>query len=182
MYLPNPFNEEADMSFLANSFFTNTQTQGGFTQPTASGTFWTTGSNSRNVLTASAQLTSLYGYRQTDISGSGFNSINYPFEVQPYDEIRFEAIEPNAYTIVSSSFTNFVHLFLDQEINPVSTNLNFFLLRRYVDDPAYLILDVDKPAGASGNGILKPEFLSSDTNLKVDQILNNLEEKGLLLT
>ena len=180
--LPNPFNETANMSFLANSFFTNTQTQGGFTVPTASGTFWTTGSNSRSILTSSVELTSLYGYKQTDISGSGFNSINYPFEVQPYDEIRFEAIEPNAYTIVSSSFTNFVHLFLDQEINPVSTNLNFFLLRRYVDDPAYLILDVDKPAGASGGGILKPEFLLGRTNLSINQIVQNLEERGLLPT
>jgi hypothetical protein len=180
--LPNPFNETTNMSFLANSFFTNTQTQGGFTVPTASGTFWETGSSSRNVLTSSAQLTSLYGYRQTDISGSGFNSINYPFEVQPYDEIRFEAIEPNAYTIISSSFTDKVYLFLDQEINPVNTNLNFFLLRRYVDDPAYLILDVDKPAGASGGGILKPEFLLGRTNSSINQIIQNLEERGLVPT
>jgi len=180
--LPNPFNEKADMSFLANSFFNNTQTQGGFTVPTASGTFWETGSASRNVLTASVELTSLYGYRQTDISGSGFNSISYPFEVQPYDEIRFEAIEPNAYTIVSSSFTDKVYLFLDQPINPVNTNLNFFLLRRYVDDPAYLILDVDKPAGASGGGILKPEFLLDRTNSNINHIVQNLEERGLLPT
>jgi len=183
--LPNPFNEKADMSFLANSFFNNTQTQGGFTVPTASvatGNFWTTGSNSRSILTASVELTSLYGYKQTDISGSGFNSISYPFEVQPYDEIRFEAIEPNAYTIVSSSFTDKVYLFLDQPINPVNTNLNFFLLRRYVDDPAYLILDVDKPAGASGGGILKPEFLLDRTNSNINQIVQNLEERGLLPT
>jgi hypothetical protein len=182
---PNPFNEVADMNFLANSYFTNTQAQGGFTVPTASiasGNYWTTGSNSRNILTASLELTSLYGYKQTDISGSGFNSINYPFEVQPYDEIRFEAIEPSAYTIVSSSLTNFLHLFLDEEITPTSTNLNFFLLRRYVDDPAYIILDVDKPAGASGGGILKPEFLLTRTNLGVSQVIENLEERGLLPT
>jgi len=180
--LPNPFNDTAGMSFVANSFFTNTQTQGGFTVPTASGTFWETGSSSRNILTASVELTSLYGYRQTDISGSGFNSINYPFEVQPYDEIRFEAIEPNAYTIISSSFTDKVYLFLDQEITPIDTDLNFFLLRRYVDDPAYLILDVDKPAGASGGGIIKPEFLAEDVNQKINQVLQGLEERGLLPT
>jgi hypothetical protein len=178
--LPNPFNEKANMGFLANSFFTNTQTQGGFTQPTASVTFWTTGSSSRNVLTSSVELTSLYGYRQTDISGSGFNSINYPFEVQPYDEIRFQAIEPNAYTILSSIFTDRIYLSLDQEINPVNTNLNFFLLRRYVDDPAYLILEVDKPAGNSGGGLLKPEFLLGRTNSSINQILRNLEGSGLL--
>jgi len=179
---PNPFNDRANMSFLANSYFNNSQVQGGFTVPTASGTFWETGSASRNVLTASVELTSLYGYQQTDISGSGFNSINYPFEVQPYDEIRFEAIEPNAYTILSSLYTDRVYLFLDRDITPVSTDLNFFLLRRYVNDPAYLILDVDKPAGASGGGILKPEFLLGRTNLGINQIVENLEERGLLPT
>jgi len=182
---PNPFNEDADMSFLANSTFNNSQTQGGFTVPTASianGAYWTTGSTPSNVLTASVELTNLYGYRQLDVSGSGFNSINYPFEIQPYDEIRFEAIEPNAYLIVSSSYTNRLHLFLDRNISPNGTDANFFLIRRYVDDPAYLILDVDKPAGASGGGILKPEFLAGDTNLKIDQIVENLEERGLLPT
>jgi hypothetical protein len=179
---PNPFNERADMSFLVNSYFNNSQVQGGFTVPTASGTFWETGSASRNVLTASVELTSLYGYQQTDISSSGFNSINYPFEVQPYDEIRFEAIEPNAYTILSSLYTDRVYLFLDRDITPASTDLNFFLLRRYVDDPAYLILDVDKPAGASGGGIIKPEFLAEDINQSINQIIENLEERGLLPT
>ncbi len=182
---PNPFNERANMSFLTNSTFNNSQTQGGFTVPTASianGAYWTTGSTPSNVLTASVELTNLYGYRQLDVSGSGFNSINYPFEIQPYDEIRFEAIEPNAYLIVSSSYTNKLHLFLDRNISPNGTDANFFLIRRYVDDPAYLILDVDKPAGASGGGILKPEFLAGDTNLKIDQIVENLEERGLLPT
>lgn len=179
---PNPFNERANMSFLTDSYFNNSQTQGGFAIPTASGTFWTTGSTPDNVLTASAELTNLYGYRQIDISGSGFNSINYPFIPQPYDEIRFEAIEPNAYTIISASFSDRLYLFLDREISPQGTDINFFLLRRYVDDPAYIILDVDKPAGASGGGILKPEFLLGRTDLGISRIIENLEERGLLPT
>jgi hypothetical protein len=182
---PNPFNDDAGMSFLANSYFNNSQTQGGFTVPTASianGDYWVTGSSSRSILTASLELTSLYSYKQNDVSGSGFNSINYPFEIQPYDEIRFEAIEANTYTIISSSYTNRLHLFLDKDITPINTDLNFFLLRRYVDDPAFLILDVDKPAGASGGGIIKPEFLAEDIDQNINQIVQDLEERGLLPT
>ena len=78
--------------------------------------------------------------------------------------------------------TDKVYLYLDRDINPPSTDINFFLIRRYVDDPAYLILNVNKPAGASGGGIIKPEFLSGETNLKIDQIIENLEERGLLPT
>jgi len=179
---PNPFNERANMSFYANSYFNNSQTQGGFTTPTASGGYWTTGSTPSNILTASVQLTNLYGYRQTDITSSGFNTINYPFEVQPYDEIRFEATEENTYVITSVEYTDRVYLYLDRDINPPSTDINFFLIRRYVDDPAYLILNVNKPAGASGGGIIKPEFLSGETNLKINQVIENLEERGLLPT
>ena len=177
---PNPFNETANMSFLANSTFSNFQDQGGFTVPTASVNYWTTGSTPSNILTASAELTNLYGYIQDSIYDSGFNPINYRFEIQPYDEIRFEAIEPNAYTIVSASFSDKLHLFLDRNITPPGTNINFFLIRIYVDDPAFITLDVDKPAGDSGAGILKPEYLLTRIEGKIDNILEDLQERGLI--
>ena len=163
-----------------NTYFTNKQNQGGFTVPTASVDYWTTGSTPSNVLTASSELTNLYGYRQDSIYDSGFNPINYRFEIQPYDEIRFEAIEPNAYTIVSASFSDELHLFLDRNITPPGTNINFFLIRRYVDDPAFITLDVDKPAGDSGTGILKPEYLLTRIEGKIDNILEDLQERGLI--
>ena len=184
--LPNPFNEKANMNFYANSTFSSTQNQGAFSTPIASGSgvgataFWSTGSTPSNVLTASANLTSLYGYRQNDIYNSGFNAISYPFDIQPYDEIRFEGIEANSYTIISSSLSDKLYLYLDRNISPGGTNLNFFLIRRYVDDPAFIILDVDKPAGDSGEGILKPEYLSGRVEGKIDTILENLQERGLI--
>jgi hypothetical protein len=178
--LPNPFNETANMSFVANSNFSSTQNQGGFATPIASASYWTTSSTPSNVLIASPALTSLYGYRQNDIYNSGFNSISYPFEIQPYDEIRFEGLETNTYTIISASLTDRLYLSLDRNISPGGTNLNFFLIRRYVDDPAFITLDVDKPAGDSGEGVLKPQYLTGRIEGKIDTILENLQERGLI--
>jgi len=184
--LPNPFNERANMNFYVNSNFGSTQNQGGFSSPIASGSgvgataFWSTGSTPSNVLVASANLTSLYGYRQNDIYNSGFNAISYPFDIQPYDEIRFEGVEGNSYTVISSSLSDRLYLYLDRNISPGGTNLNFFLIRRYVDDPAFIVLDVDKPAGDSGEGILKPEYLTNRVEGQIDTILENLQERGLI--
>ena len=163
-----------------DTYFTNKQAQGGFTVPTASADYWTTGSVTSTVLTSSLELTNLYGYYASGIEDSGFSSINYPFTIQPYDEIRFEAIEPNAYTIVSASLDDRLYLYLDKAISPTGSNANFFLIRRYVDDPAFIVLDVDKPAGDSGEGILKPEYIAGRVEGKIDQILENLQERGLI--
>jgi hypothetical protein len=178
---PNPYSDTATINISAtDTYFTNKQTQGGFTVPTASVNYWTTGSVTSTVLTASLELTNLYGYYASGIENSGFGSINYPFTIQPYDEIRFEAIEPNAYTIVSASLNDRLYLYLDRAISPTGSNANFFLIRRYVDDPAFIVLDVDKPAGESGEGILKPEYIAGRVEGKIDQILENLQERGLI--
>ena len=184
--LPNPFNQRANMNFYVNSNFGSTQNQGGFSGPIASGSgvgataFWSTGSTPSNVLIASANLTNFYGYKQNDIYNSGFNSIVNPFEIQPYDEIRFEGVEGNSYTVISSSLSDRLYLYLDRNISPGGTNLNFFLIRRYVDDPAFIVLDVDKPAGDSGEGILKPKYLTNRVEGQIDTILENLQESGLI--
>jgi hypothetical protein len=178
---PNPNNNTATININAtDTYFTNKQAQGGFTVPTASVDYWTTGSVTSTVLTSSLELTNLYGYYASGIEDSGFSSINYPFTIQPYDEIRFEAIEPNAYTIVSASLDDKLYLYLDRAISPTGSNANFFLIRRYVDDPAFIVLDVDKPAGDSGEGILKPEYIAGRVEGKIDQILENLQERGLI--
>lgn len=168
------------------STFSNLQSQvptAAYTASTTVAPFFITGSSSRNVLTASAELSNLYGLelKMQDIQGSGFSPVNYPFIPQPYDEIRFEAVEANSYIITNVNYSGSLYLTLDKTITP-ATNINQFLIRRYVDDPAFLILDVDKPAGSSGGGIVKPEFLISRADLKIDQIVQDLEERGLLPT
>ena len=150
---------------------------------TASGVFFTTGSTPSNVLTASVELSNLYGLeiKMQDIQGSGFSPVNYPFIPQPYDEIRFEALEANSYIITDVNYSGSLYLTLNNNITN-NTDINEFLIRRYVDDPAFLILDVDKPAGASGGGIIKPEFLVGRVDQEIDQIVQGLEERGLLPT
>ena len=148
---------------------------------TASGVFFTTGSTPSNTLTASVELSNLYGLeiKMQDIQGSGFSPVNYPFIPQPYDEIRFEALEANSYIITDVNYSGSLYLTLNNNITN-NTDINEFLIRRYVDDPAFLILDVDKPAGDSGEGILKPEYLSGRIEGKIDTILENLQERGLI--
>ena len=109
-----------------------------------------------------------------------FNPISLDFEPQPYDEIRFQGIENLAFGITNVTSSNGqLQLQLDNNI-PNGTNLDYFLLRRYVNDPSNIILDLDKPAGASSGGVLKPEYVTDNLNKNLDSILQNLKSKGLI--
>ena len=145
--------------------------------------FWVTGSGAPSILlanTASNGLNQYVGSRQYSIDRSGFNPISLDFEPQPYDEIRFQGIENLAFGITNVTSSNGqLQLQLDNNI-PNGTNLNYFLLRRYVNDPSNIILDLDKPAGASSGGILKPEYVTDTLNNNLDSIIQNLKSKGLI--
>jgi len=145
--------------------------------------FWYTGSGTPNILlasTASNGLNRYIGSRQQSIERSGFNPISLDFEPQQYDEIRFQGIENLAYSILNVSSSNGqLQLQLSGNI-PNGTNLSYFLLRRYVSDPSNIILDLNKPAGASSGGVLKPEYVTDELNKNLDTIVQNLKSKGLI--
>jgi hypothetical protein len=145
--------------------------------------FWYTGSGTPNILlasTASEGLNQYIGQRQQNIERSGFDPISLDFEPQLYDEIRFQGIEDLAYSIINISSSNGqLRLQLDGNI-PNGTNLSYFLLRRYVNDPSNIILDLNKPVGASSGGILKPEYVTDSINKNLDSIIQNLKSKGLI--
>jgi hypothetical protein len=148
---------------------------------TCTAPFWTTGS-SANILLASTASDGLNNYRnqkQKDIENSGFKPINLDFEPQVYDEIRFQGIENLTFAIiaVTSSNNNQMILNLDQEI-PNGVNLDYFLLRRYVDDPSSILLNVNYPipdnsgsSNSTGNGILKPQYVTSEVNTIIQNTL-----------
>lgn len=148
--------------------------------------FWTTGS-SANILLASTASEGLNIYRnqkQKDIKNSGFKPINLDFEPQAYDEIRFEGLEQLSFVItnVTESNNNQMILNLDQEI-PNGVNLNYFLLRRYVEDPSSILLNVNYPipdnsgsSNSTGNGILKPQYVTKE----VDTIIQNSLTQSLI--
>jgi hypothetical protein len=145
--------------------------------------FWYTGSGTPNILLASTSSTGLnnfIGQRQQNIERSGFNPISLDFEPQLYDEIRFQGIEDLSYSIINITSSNGqLQLQLDGNI-PSGTELDYFLLRRYVDDPSNIILDLNKPAGASSGGVLKPEYVTDNLNKNLDSIIQNLKSKGLI--
>jgi hypothetical protein len=148
--------------------------------------FWTTGS-SANILLASTASEGLNIYRnqkQKDIEKSGFKSINLDFEPQVYDEIRFFGLEQLSFVItnVTESNNNQMILNLDQEI-PNFVNLDYFLLRRYVEDPSSILLNVNYPipdnsgsSNSTGNGILKPQYVTKE----VDTIIQNSLTQSLI--
>jgi hypothetical protein len=145
--------------------------------------FWTTGSSANILLasTASDGLNNYYSQRQENIERSGFNPIVEDFELKTNDEIRFEGLENLAFVInnVTSSATGQLILNLDRNI-PNGTNLNFFLVRRYIEDPSSIILEVNKPAGASSGGVLKPQYISSELTNNLDSIIQNLKNQNLI--
>jgi hypothetical protein len=146
-------------------------------------TFWILGS-SDNILVADTSATGLnnyYGQRQESIERSGFNPIVEDFELQANDEIRFQGLENLAFVItnVTSSTTGQLTLNLDRNI-PTGTNLNYFLVRRYIEDPSSIILEVNKPAGASSGGVLKPQYISSELTNNLDSIIQNLKNQNLI--
>jgi hypothetical protein len=124
-------------------------------------------------------LKSFYQQRQTNISGSGFNPITSTFTVQVGDEIRFEGTETQTYYINNVDTPGGeIILTLDRICN--ASNLDYFLLRRYVNDPSYILLSVDKPAGGTSTGILTPEYFYSNTQNNIQSTLATLKEKQLI--
>jgi len=154
------------------------------------GYYWVTGSRP-NILHAQRGFSSfgnlrglndVYGQRQVDIKYDDslyFLPIIEDFQLQPNDEIRFENLESQTYVItqISQSITttsvagtyNALTLVLDRDV-PNTVNINYFLIRRWVDD-AQIILGTGKPAGQTSTGVLIPEYVTDKTKEIIDNIL-----------
>ena len=154
-----------------------------------SGSF-TTGSNSRNVLTSSVALGELWGggYAQNPIAGSGFDTPQ-PLFIKYLDEIRFEGNESQVYTVVSASYAETFnittgtqarfYLFLNGEIPPTEDiDINYFAVRRWsfaVDN-----LVINSPGTVMGPGLILPKYLSPLLQQNLPSIVENLTNKGLI--
>jgi hypothetical protein len=129
-------------------------------------------------------LKSVYGQRQKDIDNSGFYPITLDFVLQVGDQIRFQGTEAQTYTITSVnnavSDPGAIVFTVDRQINLTNPEMNWFLVRRYVNDPSYILLSVDKSAGGTSTGILTPEYFYGETANKVDSILKTLKAEQLL--
>jgi len=151
---------------------------------------WLTGSGpSANViLTTSSrfiQYLNSSNIYQEDIAGSGFFPITLPVSIQKGDEFRFEGDETKTFmvenVIVSSSFgIPYVAVYLDHQVSGSNINVNEFLLRRYVDNPAGLLLDGLKPSNFDQPYLIKPEYMSEKMEQNIGKYIEDFTSKGLL--
>ena len=135
--------------------------------------YWSVDTTNTNWITASADLSGLYGSRQLDVipydgttSNPEFDPIIQDFTTLVGDEIRFKGAEAYSYMIQDvllpeNQIDGKLKLKLDSTLpNTVTGSLDHFLLRRYVDDASYVILDAQKPLGSTSPGTMRPEFVT----------------------
>ena len=154
--------------------------------PGLSGTpnYWIKGGNLNQPGSERIQPNALgpvYGQKQEDITGSGFFGITNDFLLQVGDEFRFQGTETQTYRIIEVDESTTPPTFIvDRYVNLTNTEMDWFLVRRYIDNPANIILEVDKPAGGTSPGILKPQYLSRNAEDNIDTILEQLRRDSLI--
>ena len=152
--------------------------------------YWITGSVTTTILTSSAELGAAYGeaYRQVPVSGSGFpNPI--AFDLQIYDEIRFEGKENEVYLVKNieefreqdlfSNETRGVYVTLDRPVNTAEVNIQYFAIRRNTVNPNFIMVDSNtvRPAGP---GFIVPKYPSRQLKNNFDTIVKDFAEKNLI--
>lgn len=147
----------------------------------ASGDFWTTGPNSLTVVTASNGadgLSQFYTMAQGYIPESNFPDSKYPFTVYPGDEIRFGANEDNTFTVLNVGTGLPITLELDREVRLTQDELNLFVIRRYIPDPSYLILDIPDASNGAAPGVVTTEYPADGLEDNIDTIVAKLKSEN----
>lgn len=141
---------------------------------------WSTGSASGNSITGSSGLASIYGNRiQAPNQGTNFPSASLPFTVEIGDEFRFDGNEINTYTVSNVVKAGKVFVEFDRNIPP-QININNFTHRRYVDSSKHILLNMDKPLGATTGGIIVPQYMDASAEESIGKVISNLRERGII--
>jgi len=183
-----------------STVFSSTQTYVATNFITSS--YWSIGTWSINpsteysVLTASKALTGLYSDQYTQLmptasTAFGFSTITQPFQPQPGDFIRFEYDKSKVHTIyevgtadtgsgtdISGSLTLKVRPGI-----PTGSILDHFCIYRVIPNGNYLILDIKKPSGTTGQpltGFIKPRYISEELENNFENIISKLNAEGTL--
>ena len=157
--------------------------------------FWQTGSDSYITwLTASEYLSINYNKTQnldgfSLDTGFNFSPIIEPFTLNIGDRIRFGYNKTNDYYIYDiiqpdEDSEGLLKLKLNSPL-PSDIELNNFLIHRTdINDPAYIILDVDKDETVGDtqnfNGVILPEYPTQELKDNLDSIILDLKEKGII--
>jgi len=183
-----------------NSVFQSFQTYIATNYITSS--YWSVGTWSSNpnteytTLTASKALTGLYSNQYTQLmptasTAFGFSTITQPFQPQPGDFIRFEYDKSKVHTIYeigtadTGSGTN-VSGSLTLKVRPgipTGSLLDHFCLYRVIPNGNYIILDIEKPSGTTGQpltGFIKPQYISKELEDNFENIISKLNAEGTL--
>ena len=133
--------------------------------------------------------------KMSDLTGSGFNPISLPWSIEYGDEFRFEGKEDFVYQVgkifgpnesgsgrITQTGSIEVHFNANLPVSASSSifNLDHFLIRRYVDDPAQILMEGFRPTNSSGPYIVRPEYISPELEKSVDEFILDLTQKGLL--
>lgn len=122
---------------------------------------------------------------------TSFPKIQYSWEPEVGDEIRFGNDENEVYTIVLvegpktiDNNSDKLRITLDRDITP-TLDLNFFLIRRWKEERGNIIVNGEFPQTNSETvnttqGFIFPEYLSDEINSNPDKILKDLTEKGII--
>tara|TARA_R110001632_G_scaffold55132_5_gene135026 strand:+ start:3156 stop:8807 length:5652 start_codon:yes stop_codon:yes gene_type:complete len=131
-------------------------------------------------------LNDIYTARQVDISGSGFFPIQNQFTLQAGDEIRFKGTEAYTYKIISVEpnvlNNNKIGITLDRNlpIDWTNSDLDHFLVRRYVDAPGSIIVKSNKTVGGTSPGFFMPEYATKGIEDNFDTIIQKLKTDQLI--
>tara|TARA_R110000822_G_scaffold106869_1_gene235275 strand:+ start:628 stop:2190 length:1563 start_codon:yes stop_codon:yes gene_type:complete len=129
--------------------------------------------------------------QKSNASGVLYNlsPIEVPFLPQVGDRIRFEynkATDYFIYDVITPNLDpqNRLKLKINQVIPPSVERENYIIHRTNVDDPAYIILDVNKNITTNDtqnfNGVILPEFPTEELKNNLDQITIDLKERGII--
>jgi hypothetical protein len=143
---------------------------------TADPMYWYSSSVSwdRLWLSGSEGLSAAYGSRQIQTweQASGENQNNPEFDpiiqdftVQVGDEIRFNGVEAytrmiSAVKLPSQESDGLLKILLNDSMSSAA-NEQHFLLRRYVDDASYVLIDTTKPDGSTSPGTMRSEYVTT---------------------
>jgi hypothetical protein len=120
---------------------------------------------------------------------TGYDEVTTPFIIEIGDQFRFGYDEDNVYTVVSQSFSFFGiggvrnRIFFDQDISTsglTDYELNRFLIRRVIPDPALIIFEYTKPQGIGADGFIYPAAIPDELENNIDKVQEKLKRDNVI--
>jgi hypothetical protein len=120
---------------------------------------------------------------------TGYDEVTTPFTIEAGDQFRFGYDENNVYTVISQSFSFFGiggvrnRIFFNQDISTsglTDYELNRFLIRRVIPDPALIIFEYTKPQGIGADGFIYPAAIPDELENNIDKVQEKLKRDNVI--